>query len=68
MAWTLPVLPMADLFRSFLPSSGAAIGNSAAPPKAPLLTDDPVTTKELRASSRIRFWVPPRLIEGFLLK
>ena len=31
----------------------------------PVREDRPVTIQELRASSRVRFWVPPQLMDEF---
>lgn len=31
----------------------------------PVRADRPVTIQELRASSRVRFWVPPQLMDEF---
>lgn len=32
---------------------------------SPVREDRPVTIQELRASSRVRFWVPPQLMDEF---
>lgn len=62
MAHTFEATTPIDVARSIVPSTTAP--KAAATPRA--RADRPVTLAELKACSRVRAWIPQRLMDEFL--
>lgn len=59
MAHPLDAPPRLDIARFFVPDVAPSASAAAR-------VDRPITAKQLMASSRVRAWVPPHLMDEFL--